>query len=147
MATTYAFKSIVGAFVDPDVGPYIFAGQEGIKHINITNAVDRTAHDVAADGTVMVSYVSGAPGSIDIECQQNSSLNQFLVNWANTKFTQSETGQAQNFAAASLKIQDLLSGASHVATGVSPLKIPDKPYGPAGASVSWRLMAAQIVTQ
>lgn len=144
-ASTYAYKSIVGAFTDPDVGTYPFAGQEGVKHLTVGNATDRTAHDTAADGTVMVSYVSGASGYIEIECQQNSSLHQFLINWANTKFTESENGGAALFAAAAVKIQDLLSGASHTATGVSPLKIPDKPYGPSGASVSWRLMCANII--
>jgi len=147
MATTYAFKSVVGAFTDPDVGTYTFAGQEGVKHITISNATDRTAHDTAADGTVMVSYVSGASGSFEVECQQNSSLHSFLINWANTKFTESENGGAALFAAAAIKVIDLLSGATHILTGVSPLKIPDKPYGPAGASVTWRLMAADVVNQ
>jgi hypothetical protein len=147
MATTYAFKSVVGAFADPDVGSFPFAGQEGVKHITIGNATDRTVHDTAADGTIMVSYVSGASGYAEIECQQNSTLNQFLVNWANAKFTESENGGAANFAAAALKLVDLLSGANHTLTGVSPLKIPDKAYGPSGASVTWRLMAAQVVTQ
>lgn len=147
MATTYAYKSVVGAFTDPDVGTYPFAGQEGIKHLTVFNATDRTAHDTAADGTVMVSYVSGASGALEIECQQNSSLHTFLVNWANTKFTESENGGAALFAAAAIKIIDLLSGANHTLTGVSPMKIPDKPYGPAGASVTWHLLAANVVTQ
>jgi hypothetical protein len=147
MASTYAYKSVVGAFTDADVGVYPFAGQEGVKHITIGNATDRTVHDTAADGTVMVSYVSGASGYAEIECQQNSSLNEFLVAWANAKFTESENGQANNFASAVLTVQDLLSGARHILTGVSPLKIPDKPYGPSGASVTWRLMAANVVTQ
>jgi hypothetical protein len=147
MATTYAFKSVVGAFTDPDVGSYVFAGQEGVKHITIRNSTDRTVHDTAADGTVMVSYVSGASGGAQIECQQNSSLHQFLVNWANAKFTESENGGAALFAGAAIKVVDTLSGASHTLTGVSPLKIPDKPYGPAGQSVTWDLPAAQVVTQ
>jgi len=146
MATTYAFKAIVGAFADPDTGVFPFAGQEGMKHITIFNATDRTVHDTAADGTVMVSYVAGASGAAEIECQQNSTLNLFLIQWANTKFTQSETGGAANFAAASLRILDTLSGARHTLTGISPLKVPDKSYGPAGASVTWRLMAANVVS-
>lgn len=148
MATTYAFKSVVGSFSDPDAGVYPFSGQEGVKHITITNTTDRTVHDTAADGTVMVSYVSGASGSFEVECQQNSSLHEFLVNWANLKFTESELGGgAINFAAAAIKVVDLLSGANHTLTGVSPLKIPDKPYGASGASVTWHLMAALAVQQ
>ena len=147
MSTTYAFKAVVGAFTDPDVGTFAFQGQEGVKSISVTNATDRTVHDTAADGTVMVSYVSGASGSAEIETQQNSTLHQFLVNWANIKFTESENGDAANFASAAMKIVDTLSGAIHTLTGVSPLKIPDKPYGASGGMVTWHLMAAQVVTQ
>lgn len=144
---TYAFKSVVGAISDPDAGAFPFQGQEGVKQLTITNHTDRTVHDTAADGTIMVSYVSGASGAIEIETQQTSSLHQYLVNWANIKFTQSETGNAANFASAAIKVVDLINGAIHTLTGVSPLKIPDKPYGPSGGFVTWRLMAANIVTQ
>jgi hypothetical protein len=147
MPSTYAFKNVVGAFTDPDVGAFPFRGQEGVKQLTVYNAIDRTVHDVAADGTVMVSYVSGASGALEIETQQQSSLHQFLVNWANIKFTQAENLDAANFAAAAVKIQDLLSGAIHTLTGVSPMKIPDKGYGASGAAVTWRLMCAQVVTQ
>jgi len=147
MATTYAFKNVVGAFTDPDAGSFPFTGQEGVKHLSISNATERGVIDVAADGSQMVSYVSGAGGAIDIEVQQTSSLHQFLVVWANIKFTESDAGNAANFAAAAIKIVDLLSGAMHTLTGVFPTKIPDKPYGPSGASVTWRLMAANVVTQ
>jgi hypothetical protein len=138
---------VVGAFTDPDVGAFPFRGQEGVKQLTVYNAIDRTVHDVAADGTVMVSYVSGASGALEIETQQQSSLHQFLVNWANIKFTQAENLDAANFAAAAVKIQDLLSGAIHTLTGVSPMKIPDKGYGASGAAITWRLMCAQVTTQ
>ena len=147
MATTYAYKNVVGAFTDPDVGNFSFQGQIGVKHLTITNASERGVIDPAADGAQMVSYVSGAAGSIDIEVQQTSTLHQFLVLWANVKFTEADAGNASNFAAAAIKVIDLLSGAMHTLTGVFPTKIPDKPYGPSGASVTWRLMAANVVTQ
>jgi hypothetical protein len=147
MSSTYAFKSVVGAFTDPDAGTFPFRGQEGVKQLTVYNATDRTIHDTAADGTVMVSYVSGQSGALEIETQQQSSLHEFLVNWANIKFTQCEASNASNFASAAIKVQDLLSGAVHTLTGVSPLKIPDKGYGASGAMVTWRLLAAQVTTQ
>jgi hypothetical protein len=145
--STYAFKAVVGSFFDPDVGAFPFQGQQGVKQITITNATERTAHDTAADGTIMVSYVSGASGSCDIETQQTSALHQFLVNWANVKFTQSENMDAARFAGAAIKVIDTINGAIHTLTGCSPAKIPDKPYGPAGGFVTWRIMAANVVTQ
>lgn len=144
---TFAFKSVVGSFTDPDVGTFPFQGQQGVKQLTVTNATERTAHDTGADGTIMVSYVSGASGAIDIETQQTSSLHQFLVNWANVKFTLAENQNASNFAAAAVKIIDLINGSIHTLTGVSPSKIPDKPYGPSGGFVTWRLMAANVATQ
>jgi hypothetical protein len=147
MPSTYAFKNVIGSFTDPDVGTYTFQGQQGVKQLTVYNATDRTVHDTAADGTIMISYVSGASGALEIETQQQSSLHEFLVNWANIKYTNAENANATNFAAAAVKVQDLLSGAIHTLTGVSPMKIPDKGYGASGAMVTWRLMAGLVVTQ
>ena len=144
---SYSFKSVAGAFTDPDAGTYPFTGQEGVKQITITNATERTVHDTASDGTIMVSYISGASGAVEIETQQTSSLHQFLVNWANIKYVQAENGGGDNFASAAVKVLDLINGAIHTLTGVSPSKIPDKNYTAAGGMVTWRLMAANVVTQ
>jgi hypothetical protein len=144
---TFAFKAIAGAMSDPDVGPFPFQGQEGVKQVTITNTTERGVLDTAADGTIMVSYVSGASGGINIETQQDSSFHQYLISWANVKFANAETGNAANFAAAAIKIVDLLSGSIHTLTGVFPTKIPDKPYGPQGGFVTWRLLAANNATQ
>lgn len=148
MSTSYSFKSVAGAFTDPDAGTFPFQGQQGLKQITINNATERTAHDTASDGTVMVSYISGASGSAEIEVQQNSTLHQFLVNWANIKYVQAEGGGgSSNFASAALKVIDLINGAVHTLTGISPAKIPDKNYTAAGGFVTWRLLAAQVTTQ
>lgn len=147
MASTYAFKNVVGSFTDPDVGTFTFQGQIGLKHITVKNTVDRGVLDVAADGTVMISYIAGANGGADIEMQQNSSFHEFLTNWANTKFTNADNGNAENFGAAAIRLQDLLSGQTKTLTGVFPVKIPDTPFGPAGASITWSVLAANVVNQ
>jgi hypothetical protein len=145
--STYAFKNIVGSFSHPDLGVYPFAGQQGVKTITIVNTVDRGVLDVASDGGIMISYVAGANGSADIEMQQQSTLHIFLTNWANFVFTMAETGDLFNFAAAALKIKDLLTGEQKVLTGVFPLKIPDVPYGNVGGNVTWRMLAANVTNQ
>lgn len=147
MASTYAYKSVVGSFIDPDVGTYTFQGQIGIKHVMVSNTVDRGVIDTAADGAQMVSYIAGANGGIQFEMQQTSDLHEFFTNWANTKFTNADNGNAANFAAAAIKLKDLLSGQSKTLTGVFPVKIPDVPYGERGASVTWQLLAALVVSQ
>jgi hypothetical protein len=145
--STYAFKNIVGSFTHPLVGAYPFAGQIGLKQITVSNHVDRGVIDVASDGAIMISYVAGANGSCDMEMQQQSSLHEFLTNWANTVFTTSDNGDATLFAAASLRIKDLLSGESKTLTGVFPVKIPDVPYGNTGGNVTWRILAANVSSQ
>jgi hypothetical protein len=142
--STYAFKNIVGAFTHPDVGIFPFFGQQGVKTITIVNTVDRGVIDIASDGAAMISYVAGANGSADIEMQQQSTLHLFLTNWANFVFTVAENGDLFPFAAAALKVKDLLTGEQKVLTGVFPLKIPDVPYGNVGGNVTWRLMAANV---
>ena len=145
--STYAFKAIVGAFTHPDVGIFPFAGQLGVKQITVTNTVERGVLDVASDGAVMVSYVAGANGGCDIEMQQESSFHLYLTNWANLVFTEADNGDPSNFAAAALRFKDLLSGQTKTLTGVFPTKIPDVPYGNAGANVTWRLLAANVANQ
>jgi hypothetical protein len=145
--STYAYKNVVGSFTHPDVGTYPFVGQQGVKSMTVENTVDRGVLDVAADGAVMVSYVSGANGSLNMEMQQQSSLHIFLTNWANTVFTEAENGNAANFAAAAVKIVDLLTGQQKTLTGVFPMKIPDVPFGAAGGNVTWRLLAANVASQ
>lgn len=147
MASTYAFKNVVGSFTDPDVGTFTFQGQIGLKHITVKNTVDRGLIDVAADGGVMISYISGANGGADIEMQQTSSFHAFLTNWANTKFTNAENGNAENFGAAAIRIQNLLTGQTKTLTGVFPVKVPDEPLGTSGASVTWAILAANVANQ
>lgn len=142
--STYAFKAIVGSFSDPDVGNFNFQGQVGVKSMSVENTVDRGVLDVASDGTVMVSYVAGANGTIDMEMQQQSTLHEFLTNWANTKFTNADAGNADNFAAAAIKIKDTITGDQKILTGVFPLKIPTVPFGNTGANVTWRMLAANV---
>lgn len=145
--STYAYRNVVGSFTDPDVGVYIFQGQVGVKHLMISNTMDRGVIDIAADGAAMVSYIAGANGGVQIEMQQTSSLHQFFTNWANTKFTNADNGNADNFAAAAMCVTDLLTLETKTLTGVFPVKIPDVPYGDRGATVTWQLLAANVVSQ
>src|SRR5579872_2486451 len=91
-STTYSFKDTSGAFNHPTVGNFLFAGQIGAGHFMVGMAIERTVHDTAADGNVMVSYVAGDPGFLDIEVQQTSELHAFLLNWFNTVKTAADAG-------------------------------------------------------
>jgi hypothetical protein len=142
--TTYSFKDTTGAFEHPNVGEFQFAGQIGMGEFVVVMAQERTSHDIAADGNVMVSYLAGDNGSLDIQVQQTSALHAFLLAWFNTVKTAADNQDVANWAAATVTLRSLVDGSTHVLTGVSPSKIPDKTYAAQGGKVTWRLMAADV---
>ena len=142
--STYSFKALTGAFSHPLVGDFIFAGKMGLGQINITMATDRTAHDTSADGSVMVSYISGDSGTVTIEAQQTSLLHKFLIAWYNAIKTIGDAGDPSLWAAAAMTLRNTTSGDHHSIRGISPQKKGDWPYAAAGGKVTWTLMAADI---
>ena len=80
--TTYSFTDLAGSISHPTLGFYLFDGT-GVGSVTVSKANDRTAQDVAADGSVMVSKICGNNGSITIEMQQTSPLHKWLLVWFN----------------------------------------------------------------
>lgn len=146
--TTYSFRDLTGAFVHPLAGTFILGGGNvGLGQITISMTQDRTVQDVAADGSVMVTYVSGDNGQATIEVQQTSSLHGFLVNWWNLCKTAADAGDVSNWASATLTIRNLLDGSLHTFSGVSPGKFPDKVYAQQGQKITWTLPAARVINE
>lgn len=81
--STYSFLDLSGSISHPTIGSYLFTG-EGVGDINISMSTDRSAHDVASDGSVMVSKIAGNNGTITITAQQTSPLHFWLLDWYNT---------------------------------------------------------------
>ena len=146
-SSTYSFKDLVGALVNSVFGVTVqlAGGNVGIGQITISMTTVRTAHDVAADGVVMPSYLAGDNGSCTIEVQQTSSLHHALLRLYNLSITAANSGDVSGWAATVLSFRTLLDGSTHVLSGVSFNKIPDKPYHASGSRVSWELMACNIV--
>lgn len=138
--TTYSFLDLVGAITHPSIGTYIFSG-EGAGSVSVTKATERTAHDVAADGSVMVSKIAGNNGAITIECQQTSPLHKWLCAWFNALWIL----DTQEWAATSLLLRNASTGTSHACKGVSPQKEADVPYQAQGQRVTWTLMCAEVI--
>ncbi|HEX4209512.1 MAG TPA: phage protein, partial [Candidatus Binataceae bacterium] len=113
----------------------------------ITNATDRTVHDTAADGSVMVSYIAGDSGAAAIEVQQTSDLHSFLLIWFNAVKTAADLGDVTNWAAGVLSLRNIVDGSIHTLTGVSPSKVPDKVYQAQGQKITWTLMAAAVISE
>lgn len=137
--TTYSFTDLAGSISHPTFGAYLFDGT-GIGSVTISKATDRTAHDVAADGSVMVSKIAGNNGTVTIECQQTSAIHKWLLAWFNVLW-QLPTSE---WASTSLTLRNSATGTRHIISGVSPQKEPDTPYQSQGQRVSWTLMCAEI---
>jgi hypothetical protein len=140
--TVYSFKDLSLAIVDPDVGPFLAAGELGFGQLSIEMTTERISHRVAADGLVMITYKAGSNATVDIVVQQTSPFHNWLLNWANTKFSNADGGQVFTLAGMQFTARNILDGTQHVCTGVTPTRIPPKSYSAEGADITWRLMAA-----
>jgi hypothetical protein len=148
MSTTYSFKSLSGAFIHPLVGSFpIGGGNVGMGQITISMTIDRTTHDVAADGSVMVSYIAGDNGMVSIEVQQTSALHSFLLGWFNACKTAADLGDVIMWTAAAFSVRNILDGSTHAMSGISPGKVPDKVYASQGGKITWTLPCAKIINE
>lgn len=141
----YSFKDMSGAFVHPSlVLPIVFTGQIGVKSVGVAMSSEKSHQDVAADGTVMISFISGDNGIVTITCQQNSDTHKALLVWYNLVKAAADLGDITTFALAAMTIRSISAGTGHMITGISIPKLGDKPYGSQGADVTWALPAANI---
>lgn len=146
IGTPYSFKDLSGALTNPLTDPITLSGgYVGIGSITIDMATQRTEHDVAADGVVMPTYVSGDNGTVAIEIQQTSSLHHKLLGLYNLLKTLADAGDVYHWASTAITFRTLMDGSHHIITGVSFQKTPPKPYAVHGGRVTWTFMAANIV--
>lgn len=138
--TTYSFGDVRTTIKHPSVGQYIIDGGEGVGSISVTMTTERTAHDIAADGSVMVSKIKGRNGMIALTMQQTSALNKWLRRWYNHL----ETAATDQWAETTIVVRSPVMGDLITATGVSPQKLPDRPYQAQGQNITWNLLCADI---
>jgi hypothetical protein len=146
VGTPYSFKDLVGAITNGlfGISYAITGGNVGAGSITLTMTTERTAHDVAADGVVMPSYIAGDNGEVAIEVQQTSKLHHQLLILYNLCVTAAEAGDLLPWAATVISFRTVIDGSTHICNGVSFAKVPDKPYQASGQKITWRLMAANI---
>lgn len=139
MFNAYSFEDVTGSFSHPSVGAASTTGA-GIGTISVSMAGDKTEHDKAADGRIMISKLAGKNGTIAVTLQQTSELHKYLLKWYNYV----DNASASEFALMNLTIKSNNLGDSTVCTGVTPQKLADRPYQAQGQHVTWNLMAAEI---
>lgn len=139
MYNTYSFEDVTCSFQHPGVGAASSTGS-GIGSISIAMANDKTVHDVASDGRVMISKMAGKNGTISITMQQVSELHKYLLRWYNYI----DIANPSEFAKMVVSIKSNNLGDTTTCTGVSPQKLADRPYQAQGQQVTWNLMSAEI---
>src|ERR1700744_6067355 len=137
LGSTYAFKSLTGVITNTPLGITIplQGGNIGAGAFHVRMSTERTVHDIAADSTVMVSYVAGDNGAIDAEMQQSSSLHQDVLALYNLLLLAANGGDVSAWAATTISFRLLSDGSQHIASGVSFNKFPDKAYQATGQRV------------
>jgi hypothetical protein len=137
---TYDFVSVSFVITHPLIGQNQVTGQ-GIGTITTTMTDDRTKMDVAADGNVMVSKIHSGIGSVTLEIQQTSILNQWLINAYNTVDNAGD-GEWAQFG---ININELYdNGIKTTASGVAFQKLSDRKNAQTGDSVTWTFLCANI---
>lgn len=137
--STYSFLDLAGAIAHPSLGSYVFTG-EGVGEINVEMAGDKTSHDVAADGSVMVSKIAGNNGNITIQIQQTSPVHKWML----AAYNYLLNATTKEWAQMACTLRNTTDGTSHIIKGMSFHKKAGLPYQAQGQKVSWVLMAADI---
>lgn len=142
--TVYSFSDITAAITHASKGQFLIDGSgtdgTGTGSITVSMANDRSAHDLAADGSVMVSKIRAGNGTITVNAQQTSPIHRWLLGLSNYL----DGAGTDEWAGIGITIRASAMKETTIATGVSFQKLPDKPYQQQGQQVAWVLMAADI---
>mgnify|MGYP000862666726 FL=1 len=137
--STYSFTDVNATINCPGYGSFSIQG-EGVGEMNVSKTTDRSVHDVAADGSVMVSKIAGNNGSVTINAQQTSALHKFLQGLFNYCW-QADTSV---WTTISMTVEAPKMGKTYYCSGGSFVKEPDEPLQSQGQRVSWQILFADI---
>lgn len=137
--TTYSFTDINATISHPSYGSYSIQG-EGIGDLTITKTTDRSAHDVAADGSIMVSKIAGNNGQAVVNAQQTSSLHKFLQGLFNYLWS----ADTSEWAKISMTVVAPKMGKTYYCNGGSFVKEADEPFQSQGQRIAWTLLFADV---
>lgn len=140
--STYSFSDIQAVITHPSFSS-LSLYNEGVGDMNITKANDNTVHDLAADGSVMVSKITAKNGSVTINAQQTSNLHRYL----NDLFNYLESAPTDEWSQIQFDIRAPKLHEQKICVGGAFQKQGDTPYQQQGQRVSWTLMFTQIDNQ
>lgn len=138
--TTYSFSDINMVLNFPGWPAYTINGQ-GVGEISISYINDNTAHDLAADGSVMVSKIKADNANVTLTVQQTSGLHGWLLGLFNYLMTASTS----LWAAGNITISTPTGVVTNInLSGVSFTKRSDQTFQQQGQMFTWNLMAAGV---
>lgn len=140
--TTYSFGDIQAVISHPDFSS-LSLYNTGIGDMTVSKSNDNTAHDVASDGSILVSKIIVNNGTVTINAQQTSPLHIYL----NNLYNYLRTAPTDRWAQIQLDIRAPLLHEQRICTGGSFQKDADCPYQAQGQRISWTLMFADITSQ
>lgn len=137
--TVYSFADVSLVLSHPSVGKLTLNGQ-GLGSVAFSRGSDNTAHDVAADGSVMVSKVVTKNGSMSVAIQQTSEAQVWLKKW----YQYLITAPSSEYAKTTAVLKNPSLNEVFNMSGVCPQKRPDVTYGQTGQQVTWGFLVAEI---
>ena len=141
---TYGFTGVSFALASPLASDFVSAGQVGLSELHVIMRAEHSTLDMASDGTPMPTFIADDSATIQIVVQQTSIIHSFLLQWLNLHESAAKNGDPSLWAASTITIRSLTDGSQHIATGVMPSKIPDKPYVQQGQKITWTLLVADM---
>jgi len=140
MTTTYSFADVSCTISHPLTGSKTVSG-EGIGKILVSYTDELTGSDLAADGSVMITKIASTRGKVSFEIQQTSSLNKWLLAYANAV----TNADASYWASASIAIGELFdNGVNTNANEVALVKRPDRSDAQQGDKVTWDFFVGDL---
>jgi len=108
--------------------------------VAIARANDNTQHDVAADGSVLVSKILSKNGTMQLAIQQTSEAQNWLKKWYNYLMV----APTSEWARTSAVLKNPSGNETFNMHGVSPQKRPDASFQATGQQVTWNFLCAEI---
>jgi hypothetical protein len=135
--TTYSFADVTCVVSHDLVGQKSATG-EGIGKITVSYLDNLTESDLGADGAVMVTKVESSRAKITLEVQQTSSINKFLIGYANTV----RNAASSYWAKGAIAIKENFdNGIKISASYCSLVKRPDHSNAQQGDHVTWEFLS------
>lgn len=137
--TTYSFEDVALVFTHPSKGSITLTGA-GTGSVTVSRANDVSTHDLAADGSVMVTKQQARNGTLSIVVQQTSAGS----NWLRKLNQYLEVASSAEWAQAVCTISSKVMGINVQCTGVSPQKTPDMAMQATGQQVTFPYLCQSI---